>query len=40
MTDITWAIVGFVIMVLGLGIGVVRPWLQEKLKPEQLILLQ
>jgi hypothetical protein len=40
MTDITWGIVGFVIMVLGIGLGVVKPWLNEKLKPEQLIMLQ
>ena len=40
MTDITWGIVGFVIMVLGIGLGIVKPWLNEKLKPEQLIMLQ
>jgi len=40
MTDITWVVIGFVIMVLGIGMCVVRPWLREKLKPDQLILLQ
>lgn len=40
MTDVTWIIIGFVVMVLGAIFGVGRPWLQSRLSGEQLFMLQ
>jgi hypothetical protein len=36
MTDVTWILIGFVIMLGGIYVGVIRPWLAAKLNPEQL----
>ncbi len=40
MTNVTWIIIGFVIMLAGAYVGVVRPWLATKLNPEQLQMLR
>lgn len=40
MTDVTWILIGFVIMLCGFYVGVVRPWLASKLNPEQLTMLR
>ena len=40
MTDVTWILIGFVIMLGGIYVGVVRPWLASKLNPEQLQMLR
>lgn len=40
MTDITYAIIGFVVMIFGLALAFVRPWLNSKLNPEQLAMLR
>ena len=40
MTDITWIIIGFVIMLAGAYFGFGRPWLESKLTPQQLALLR
>jgi len=34
MTNITWILIGFVIMLAGAYVGIVRPWLAAKLNPE------
>lgn len=40
MTDVTWIIIGFVIMLGGIYVGVIRPWIASKLDPEQLQMLR
>lgn len=40
MTDVTWIIIGFVIMLGGIYVGVIRPWITSKLDPEQLQMLR
>jgi len=40
MTDITQILVGLIIILLGVYVSFVRPWLRTKLSPEQLSLLR
>jgi len=40
MTNVTWVLIGFVIMLAGAYVGIVRPWLATKLNPEQLTMLR
>ena len=40
MTDVTWIIIGFVIILGGIYVGVIRPWIASKLDPEQLQMLR
>ena len=40
MTDITWILIGFITMLVGVYFSFVRPWLATKLNPEQLQMLR
>ena len=40
MTDVTQIIIGIILILVGIYVSLIRPWLRSKLTPEQLNLLR